>query len=104
LIFWVSRKLKIVKGFDGLYFLNYLDLARADIIDKDELLTKHLGLLKTVLKKLELKKETDISITSKYWWLKEKTDKVLKKYKRYYYNEKAKESQTPPAKPGVYQF
>jgi hypothetical protein len=45
-----------------------------------------------VLKKLELKKETDTSIALKYCWLKEKTDKVLEKYKKCYYNEKAKEN------------
>jgi hypothetical protein len=83
------RNAKIVKDFDGLYFLDYFDLVKSDIIDKESL-PEHFELLKDVLRNLESKKEADISVKSKYLWLKEKTDKVLEKYRRYYYDEKKK--------------
>ena len=81
----IEKKL-IAKDFDGLNYINYFDGINYIIGEKDGILT-YLKLLRTAIINMRKDMHKDISIKSKYLWLKEKYNTVLTKYKRKYSKE-----------------
>lgn len=79
----------ILKDFDGLFYLNYFDLTKINIFYKNKGLSTYFELLREKVKSMSEKE--NLSIRSKYLWLKEKLPVVLKRYKSLYYNDKTKE-------------
>jgi hypothetical protein len=78
------------KDFDGLYYLNYFDAI-------DHIVTKEYGIplyfkpLRKIIMEYQNEAEKDMSIKSKYLWLKEKYNNVLEKYKKAFNNEKTQD-------------
>jgi hypothetical protein len=79
----------ILKDFDGFYFINYFDLTKIDMIDKNEGVPEYFELLRNKIVNTEI--EDNPGVKSKYLWLKGKLPLVLKRYKRIFYNNKTKE-------------
>jgi hypothetical protein len=78
----------IIKDFDGLFYINYLDLAKPNFIDTDGMIPEYLESLRKIIENIE--KEEDIRIKQKYLWLKGKYNILLTEYKKRYNNDKAK--------------
>jgi hypothetical protein len=78
----------IIKDFDGLFYINYLDLAKPNFIDTDGMIPEYLESLRKIIESIE--NEEDISIKQKYLWLKEKYNILLTEYKKRYNNDKTK--------------
>jgi hypothetical protein len=79
----------IIKDFDGLNCLNYFDAINYVVGEKDGILV-YFNSLREAIIELEKSADKNISIYSKYLWLKEKYNCVLTKYKKKYSKDKAK--------------
>jgi hypothetical protein len=79
----------IEKDRDGLSFVNYFDLTKVELIDKNTGIPVYFELLKNKVKELEKKESLDIK--PKYLWLKQKLDDLFESYKKQYYNDRKKE-------------
>jgi len=84
----VLRKI-VKKDFDGLYYLDYFG-AIDHIFGGSQGFLSYFQSYKRSMDKLHQKIEKDLSIKSKYLWLKEKYNAALRKSKKIYYNEKTK--------------
>jgi hypothetical protein len=73
----------ISKDFDGLYYLNYFEAVNY-IVDKKNGILIYFDLLRKVIVKLDESNKENFNNKSKYFWLKEKYNTVLKKYKMKY--------------------
>jgi len=79
----------VQKDFDGLYYLDYFSSIDY-FFGKTEELSFFLKLFKKKIIELQKEIDNDISIKSKYLWLKEKYNEALKEFKRKYLKEKIK--------------
>jgi len=79
----------ILRDFDGLYYLNYFDIINYIVGPNYGILT-YFKSLREVIINLQEKAKVNMQIKSKYLWLKEKYNDLLKKYKRKYCNEKTR--------------
>jgi len=86
------KKNILTKDFDGLYYVNYVDGINFVINDKDGILV-YFKSLRTSIIKLERFIKEDMSIKSKYLWLKTKYNITLQKYKKKYCNAESKSSE-----------
>jgi len=84
-----ALKKLIQKDFDGLYCLNYFDSIDY-IFGATGGLLVYLKTFRNIIIELQEKTNNDISIKSKYLWLKEKYNEALKKFKSKYLKEKIK--------------
>ena len=84
----VIKKL-ISKDFDGLNYINYIDGINY-IVGEEHGILIYFNQLRTVIINLGKDIDKNISIKSKYLWLKEKYNTVLAKYKKKYSKNKMK--------------
>jgi hypothetical protein len=83
----------IVKDFDGLYYLNYFN-AINHIYGLEDGILSYFKPLRKIIIEYQDKAENDLSIKSKYLWLKRKYNSALRKNKEEYINEK-KQKENP---------
>jgi len=78
----------ILRDFDGLYFINYFDAIESELDCGFEEMPEYFECFKGIIKELELNE--NISVKSKYLWLKNKFNIVINKYKERYKKDDVK--------------
>jgi len=77
----------ILKDFDGLSYINYFDAIEPELDAGHEEMPEYFECLRNII--INMEKIADVSVKSKYLWLKEKYNFVISKYKKNYDNERA---------------